>query len=952
VADDFAEGTAKTFAFGPFVFTPERQTLLHYDSPVRIGNRALDLLQALVERPGDVIDKRDLIARVWPKLTVDEGNLKVNMAALRRALGEGPGAARYIATVTGRGYRFVAPLKVGGLQEPSFGTVKANHNLPIATTTVFGRAEAIERIRSDLGDSRLVSVVGTGGIGKTTVALAAAELLLPGFKDGVWIVDLSLLKDGTLLPNAIATVLGVGANTADMLTAICDFLHDRQVLLILDSCEHIIDAAAACAKRLLADAPHVRILVTSREPLMLSGERLRRLPGLEMPGAADRLNAEEALAFPAIQLFVDRATDRLESFQFGDPDVPVVANICRRLDGLALAIEFAATRIDVFALSTLLEQLDARLRFLGGRRAGPPRHHTLTATLDWSYGLLAPREARLLCSLSVFAGAFDIAGASAVASVTPTEATVTVAELVAKSLITAEVGDDVGYRLLETTRAYCLEKLRSSSDEQIVRHRHAEHVCAMLERATSEWAAQPASKWAESYGRYLDDLRGALAWTAQGLSDRSLRIRLTVAGLLLWNHFSLTEECRVHVSRAIEDLEGASLLGTPSEMHLRVWLGASSMFTHGLQPLAMDALQRALEIAEQTGDTGGRMRCLRAIGMYQHLSGQHVAGLNTLETFTSLVARTDSPNAPEIGHHLSISEFFLGRFPSARERLESVIRQSQDAGRQNVRYLSNVNIDIACILMLLEWLMGSPEAAISTAKATVERALMSNHHMSLSNALNSACPAFYWAGRYDDCSGAVAMLEEEGRRNSILTRRPIAMFYKAALVCARSGPSEGIELLECAIAEFRAINHMARMPYYLGVLAETQLQCGLLDKARANSKQALDLARANSEGWCLPEVQRMRASILFADGEKQEAQSLLLEAMAEAQKRGALSWQLRAATDLASSWERESRREDAFQLLSPIYSKFSEGFETPDMSAARRLLDSLARKTNGGSPHQ
>jgi predicted ATPase/DNA-binding winged helix-turn-helix (wHTH) protein len=470
VTRNFAEGAARSFAFGPFVLIPERQLLLQGEARVRIGGRALDILTALVERPGEVVSKRELMERAWPNIVVEEGNLKVNMLALRRVLGEAPGSAQYIATVVGRGYRFVAPVQssesVGSSFEAGAASTR-NHNLPTGITRIFGRAEAIEAIRRDLDESRLVSIVGAGGIGKTTVALAVAEHVVGLFADGVWLVDLGLLRDPALAPNAIATAIGVAVNSADMLSALCEFLHDREILLVLDNCEHIIDAAATCADRILTNTAGVKILATSREPLRVKGERVRRLAGLGVPPPSSDLSTTEALAFPAIQLFVDRATDGFELFELNDVDAPTVAEICRRLDGLALAIELAATRVDAFGVGGLLKQLDDRFRLLIGRRAGPERQRTLIATLDWSYGLLSAEEAALLRAVSVFAGAFDIDGASSVSNVAPAEAAEGLAQLAAKSLIATDIEiDGVTYRLLETTRTYCVERLQVSAERR------------------------------------------------------------------------------------------------------------------------------------------------------------------------------------------------------------------------------------------------------------------------------------------------------------------------------------------------------------------------------------------------------------------------------------------------------------------------------------------------------
>lgn len=496
-----AAPTPAALGFGPFVFDPARKTLLRNDVPLRLGARALDILAALVARPGVLLSKRELIARVWPDTVVEDCNLKVNMAALRRALGDEPGMARYIATVTGRGYRFVAPVRAVGLSSPARPTATLAtpaHNLPFAMARIFGRGDAIDAIRRDLQVSRLVTIVGPGGIGKTTVALAVAEQALGSHRDGVWLVDLALLTDATLVPNAIAAAVAVPADAAEPMAALCQALRDREILLVVDGCEHLIDAVAACTDQILSQAAGVKVLVTSREPLQLRGERVRRLPGLGTPPSAARLRAEEALAFPAVQLFVDRAVDGLDSFRLQDAEVAAVADICRRLDGLPLAIEFAATQVDAFGVAGLLQQLDDLPGLLAtGRHEGPQRHRTLAATLDWSYGLLPAKEAALLRDVSVFTGGFDVEGASAISGLPSVEAANALSDLVTKSLLAVDVeGTGVSYRLLGTTRTYCLEKLHASREAHAVRRRHAEYVSGLLERAKTTQA--PSDRTSQS----------------------------------------------------------------------------------------------------------------------------------------------------------------------------------------------------------------------------------------------------------------------------------------------------------------------------------------------------------------------------------------------------------------------------------------------------------------------
>ncbi len=489
------EPTPRSFAFGPFVLTPEKQMLVEDQTPVPLGGRALDILTALVERPGSVLTKSELIARAWPHSIVEEGNLKVNIAALRRALGETAGSLRYIATVTGRGYRFVAPVQsgpvsAGGVESRPFASPG---NLPPAMSSIVGRVGDIAEILSTLAAERVLSIVGAGGIGKTTVALAVAEHFATGVRDGVWFVDLASLNDPALAPQAIAEALDLTTQPSIALGDLLDHLRERNLLLVLDNCEHVIEAAASCARRILEDAPGVRILATSREPLRINGERVYRLPPLDAPPVEPRLLAKGLMAFPATQLFIERATARNRRFHLDDDDAPVVAEICQRLDGLALAIELAATRADAFGVRELLGLLDGRLRLLGGLRCGPERHQTLTATIDWSYNLLSDDERTALRRLSIFPGAFSLKSACVIAGAERDLARTIddLANLVDKSLVTAELsGNRVSYRLLDTTRAYALRKLAESDEAGNIGERYAQHLAEGAGRAVDDDATR------------------------------------------------------------------------------------------------------------------------------------------------------------------------------------------------------------------------------------------------------------------------------------------------------------------------------------------------------------------------------------------------------------------------------------------------------------------------------
>jgi predicted ATPase/DNA-binding winged helix-turn-helix (wHTH) protein len=570
-------------SFGPFRLVSAERLLLDGDKPVRLGSRAFDILTALVERAGEVVAKDELIARAWPTTFVDEANLKIQVSALRRALGDGQGDNRYVVNVVGRGYNFVAPIRK---EEPSRASPSptippaAPHNLPFATTRMIGRAEIATTLVTQLSHHRLMTVVGPGGIGKTTVGLAVAERMIGAYENGVWLVDLAPLRDPGLVPSAVATVLGLEIRTEDPLPRLIAALRDSRVLLLLDNCEHVIDAAAGLAAAVLSRTSGVNILATSREPLGVQGERVHRLGPLDSPEPSPGLTAAEAATFPAVQLFVERVSAIVEDFALTDANASQVVAICRRLDGLPLAIEFAASRVEVLGIEDLAVRLHDSLRLLGTqRRASVPRHRTMQAVADWNYGLLSKDEQRFFRALGIFAGGFTGEAAAAVdmdAATTGADAIDRMADLVAKSLVVADVsGAKPRFRLLDTTRALAIKKLDASGERAWIARRHAEYFRDLFARAETELKTRPATDWRADYLRQIDDLRAALDWAFFTNGDASTGVALTAAAVPLWMQLSLMEECRDRVRQALTARSSGVHPDARIEMILNAALGAS-----------------------------------------------------------------------------------------------------------------------------------------------------------------------------------------------------------------------------------------------------------------------------------------------------------------------------------------------------------------------------------------
>src|SRR5277367_5464977 len=393
-------------SFGPFTLFVAERLLKRADESIPLGARALDILIALAERAGEVVTHKELISSAWPDVTVEEGNLRLQIATLRKALGDGRDGARYVSNVVGRGYSFVAPVTRSSAKQPVPVTATTSgervQKLPPRLTRMVGRDDTVRALAQQLRVWRFVSIVGPGGVGKTTVAISVAHTLVDGFHDAVFFIDLAALTDPQLVPTAVASALGLMVQSQDPLAGLLAFIGDKKLLLVLDNCEHVIGVAAALAERVVGEAPQAHILATSREALQVEGELVHVLYSLDCPPDDVGPTAMEVLRYPAVQLFMERAAASGYDAALSDIDAPTVARICCRLDGMALAIELAASRVGPLGIRETAKLLDSRFGLLWhGRRTALPRHRTLNAMLDWSYNLLSERERVVLCRLSI-----------------------------------------------------------------------------------------------------------------------------------------------------------------------------------------------------------------------------------------------------------------------------------------------------------------------------------------------------------------------------------------------------------------------------------------------------------------------------------------------------------------------------------------------------------------------
>ncbi len=606
--------------FGPFELNVAERSLKKANQALPLGGRAYDILIALLENAGEVVGKAELIARAWPDVTVEEGSLRVHLSALRKALGDGQFGDKYIANIQGRGYSFIAPVTC--LPADRGSAFAGSSNLPPALGRMVGRDDMVLEIQAWLQTERLITIRGAGGIGKTTVALAVGHRVLADFSGAAFFVDLSTVHDKEHLIGAIASAVGLDSQLADPKEALLSCLRPSRGLIILDSCEHLVEKTAEVADHILQTAPDIHILATSREALGVPGERVLRLGPLDCPPEQPGLTVSEVLAYPAARLFAERVRARRGDFSLSDDEASMVAEICRKLDGLALAIELAAGRAAVFGVGNTVARLGSHLDLLKfGRRTANPRHQTLRATLDWSHDHLSEVERVVLRRVAIFIGHFSLEAAFAVAGqegIFPSEIEVAVENLVNKSLIAAWPGrGGMLYRLLDTTRAYALEKLATSGEHNSTAARHADHLSQSLDDNRGYlFDLAPGRSLTDAVQHHLGDIRAALEWSFGPDGSDSAAVRMAAAASQLFLAKSLFVECRGFMERAIDRI--AADCDPQDQMEIQASLALSLMFTAGNSERVRDAFNTALMFAERRGDAYQQLRLLSGLSMYLH----------------------------------------------------------------------------------------------------------------------------------------------------------------------------------------------------------------------------------------------------------------------------------------------------------------------------------------------
>jgi len=677
------------YHIGPLRLDVDAQVLIHDGAAVALGARAVAVLSVLVSRANEFVEKSAILNVAWPGVVVEEVNLAVQISAIRRALAPFGGGG-WIETLARRGYRFIGP--VAEMARPEAAPVPAERprtNLPELLTSFVGRERELAEIREQLPTLRLLTLTGAGGIGKTRLAQQAAIEMLDGYRDGVWFVDLAPLADPALVPSALAQVLEVKEPSAkSLLDAVSSHLRTREMLLILDNCEHVLDGCARLIAALLRETPHTKVIATSREPVRLPGERVYPLGPLPLPDPkADTLTIGRA---DAVRLFVERAQQQRPRFELQEKQAQAVAEICVRLDGIPLALELAAARVAVLPVEKIVRLLHQRFRLLTTGSRGLPRHQTLRALIDWSYELLDDAEKALFARLSVFAGGWTLEAASEVCSgesIAKEDVVYVLIGLVEQSLV---VADDDGdrYRLLETVREYAREKLVTAGEANAMRERHRDSFVALALNAEAHLTGPEQATWLQRLENEHDNLRSALEHCVASGSAPKAALRLCGALHWFWIMRGYRAEGRDWCVRAL-DIEAID--ECTSERTAALQAAGLLAYHLGDFPAAGAYHEDSLAIARDLSDRTGIARATIALGNLRLRQGDVAAARTLCEEALAISRNLKDPWLTQQSlNGLGNVAGAMGEFPKTQSLFEESLAIARErADRVRIAILLN-----------------------------------------------------------------------------------------------------------------------------------------------------------------------------------------------------------------------------------------------------------------------
>ena len=928
----------KVLSFGPFELSIGSRLLTNGTTIVPLGARAMDLLIVLIEQPDKIVSRRTLIERVWPERGADQVSLRVQISALRKALAQSDPGRRYIANVPGRGYRFAVPISSSSPAVELEGASRSS--LPARLARMVGRKNSIATIQAKLAAQRFVTIVGPGGIGKTTVAVAVAHEMRSVFDSKTHFVDLGSLGSAPLVAPALAASLGLVIQTDDVVPALVDRLLEAPTLLVLDGCEHVIDGVSTLAEKLFQRVRTLHLLATSREAMRVEGEYVHELPALACPPDSAEASAKDVLQYPAVRLLVDRVRAVRGHFELTDNDAPLAAAICRRLDGIALAIELVAGRVDIYGLSRTASLLDDGLNLSWvGRRTAKPSHQTLDATLEWSYGLLDEAERLVLSRLAVFSGGFTFEAAVAVAAderIDESRVSDCIWELRSKSMIAVR-GHQSRLRLLDVTRTFAAQRLGDGRERNILRRRHALYFSDLFKQG----ASTGVSHWPKALAVEVDNLRAAVNWAFSAEGDARIAVELAAASASSWMGMALLTECREWMTKAVSRLDTVNS-GTRQEMIIQSALASCMMFTGGMTEESYATWAKAGGLAEGLNDVERQLDSLLVLWAHQIRLPNYVKAIELADRCGDVAERTGERGAIATANYMrGISYHHAGRLQHAESCLELSLHRDDEAARRAIinRFGYDRKVDAMGILANVAWLRGSPDHARRLNQMAIAEARQLDHVVPLCVALASAGFNMYLTGPEDGETEALANeLVERAGKYSVESYHGLGLSLQALCRVRRGDIDAAQAMLYSGLEKLSAARYGVFNWIFPGEFARCMAAGGLAQQGLDIFNRAkIDLAE---NSWYAPELRRIRGELSLSNNEGiAVCRQYFLSALDLSAEQASLSWSLRAATSLAIAEKSMTRREAAHKTLQAAHARFREGVETFDLRLATRVLN-------------
>ncbi len=882
--------------------------------------------------------------------------------AFRKASGPHRGLLK---TETRRGHRLLGNWTVRhhdaaappvGLQKIQVSGDSPATNFPVVVTRLVGRSAAAQQVRDLASTHRVVTLTGPGGIGKTVLAMKVASRILGEFEDGGWLVELASLSDPDLLPSTVARVLRLNPGGRQVSAeAVARTVGDQNVLLVLDNCEHVIEAAAALAEMFVHLCPRATILATSREVFRIDGEFVYRVPPLDVPVNGQE-EADDILGYSAPELFIARAAALGSDFSPHAESLPAIAAICRRLDGMPLAIELAAARAAALGIEQVAVGLHDRFALLtSGGRTAVPRHRTLRATLDWSYELLPASERLLLRRLAVFPAGFTIDAAVAVISESGVDMSTVmdgIANLVTKSLVALDQsGEAARWRLLETIRAYALEKLATHGEAEHAARCHAAYFRDLFTAPArgSTWRLSPQDLSAGL--REIDNVRAALDWSFSPSGDPEIGADLTAAYGAVWMCLSLMAECGVRCQRALLGVERDGEANPRRRLQLRALLGSALVATMGPTEQTKAVLTEAIEAAERLGDRDTQAVALFRLAPMLTIGGEYREAWAAAEGLTRIADQSGDPEILTAADRLmGLLLLGAGRVREAHTCFERVLQAPGPLeGRQRFYWYYSDNrattramlARTLCLRGFMDQALGEAEASLEELRGAINRQLtpmcrVIDFGMSRVTLMTGDLPA---------AERSIARLIAAARLSNAPYWQTAGRFLEGKLLIERREFAKGAAALRGAFDAGKRTGSHASYPEFLGALAEALSGLGQQGEALDAVNEAIAGAgqREGGQQWYVPELLRIKGDVLLQQGldRSELAEDCYDQAGEMAGEQGALFWRLRVALSLARLRVTQGRHGDAGHVLAPVYGQFTEGFGTADMRAARAMLDAL-----------